>query len=125
MATRRPGFSFLELLMGVFILFLVATSSLELFVAASRYSLHAREEQIASLLVQSKVEALLSIENTTSPTEELESFGEKKLEQGHFDDPYANYQYTVQIDDDELPLKTVQVTVIAPSGARASLRLLR
>lgn len=120
----KKGFSFIELLMGVFILFVVATSSLELFVAGARYSTHLREQGIASLLAQSKLESTLGMADTTSPDQAVEALVNQKIDRGNFDAPYADYKYTVEMLNDDFPMKTIQVTAVSPSGARATLMML-
>lgn len=115
MKSCNNGLTFMELVIGMSILFLVGIMLLELFVVSSRHSIRAKEHSTCVLLAQSKMESTLFL-----PKEQMHSITEPVP----FSDKFSQYLYTVELSDYDSDFWLLRVTAIAPSGTKAQMTTL-
>lgn len=109
------GYSIVEVLMAVMLLFLATSYLLGMFAAGRHYMLRSREYSTALLLARSKMEQLLAV-----PAESMASYST-----GMFKKPFNKYSWKVNIEEYDSGLSALNLEVKAPSKVIATLRTLR
>lgn len=109
------GYSIVEVLLAVMLLFLATSYLLGLFAAGRHYILRSREYSAALMLARSKMEQLQAV-----PAESMSGFST-----GMFKKPFNKYSWKVSVEEYDSGLSALNLEVKAPSKVIATLRTLR
>ena len=111
---REPGFSLLELMVSMLLLYIVCAYIMGLFSAGQRYNVRNREYSMSTSLARSQMEYLCC-----SPVESLNGRSE------YFSSPYDKYRWSAKVEDFKGNLKLLTLTVTSPRCASSTLQRLR
>lgn len=112
---KRRGFSFLETLLALSILFLVSLYCMSMFAQGQRHWLRAQEYSTAVLLANREVQELLAV-----PFAMLPASGTTD----RFEAPFEDYVYGLTIEPYDTDMSLLRVQVTSRKGVQARVRTL-